>query len=166
MCHAALEKYCEEVAANAVENRVKKFRASGDVSEMLVTLAVARMISWHTGEPDDDVLTFAKVSRPDELMREAVFHAVGKYRDILRQNNGIKVKNLKRIFLPLGVNFRELDEAWLAGMESFGTARGEIAHSSIGLLHPVDPASERDTVMSLYAGLAALDGQVVKLGGL
>lgn len=77
-------------------------------------------------------------------------------------NHGIKERNLLSLFLPIGLEHQKLDPTFLAAMESFGSLRGQAAHtsSSMSVQQAVDPAEEYKRVTDLLPGLISLDSEI------
>jgi hypothetical protein len=78
---------------------------------------------------------------------------------VRRENHGIKEKNLLALLLPIGVDPTKLDPTFLAGIESFGSMRGQTAHTSsqVAIRRAVDPKEELNRVESLLPGIEAID---------
>lgn len=50
---------------------------------------------------------------------------------VKKDNHGIKEKNLTRLFLTIGLRHHDIDPVLVSELDSFGEARGEVAHSSV-----------------------------------
>jgi hypothetical protein len=74
-----------------------------------------------------------------------------------------KEKDLLRLLLPIGVREYQIDRTWIATMDSFGSARGDIAHQSFRTQQPPDPANELATVRQIVDGLRKIDALVSQL---
>jgi hypothetical protein len=73
-------------------------------------------------------------------------------------NHGIREDNLFQIFYPIGLKMSDMDNTWLATMDSFGISRGEVAHTSIKTQQPIDPATVFKKITSdILPGLMKLD---------
>lgn len=75
----------------------------------------------------------------------------------VRNNNGVKRKNVLALLLPAGVDEATLDNTWLNAMEAFGSARGHVAHSSSLVAHAIDPQTEVANVATLLKGLEPIN---------
>jgi hypothetical protein len=83
---------------------------------------------------------------------------------VRHENHGVKEKNLLALLLPIGVDHTRLDPTFMADVESFGSVRGQAAHTSSGALRQaVDPQQEFKRVMSLLPGIEAIDVQLDEL---
>jgi len=66
--------------------------------------------------------------------------------------------------LPIGVALDDLDPLWLADMETFGTLRGSVAHTSARAVStPPDPNQARLLVGRVISGLESVDASLVAL---
>jgi hypothetical protein len=105
-----------------------------------------------------------KIRRDDDSIHQMIERAVNQYREIVKENNGIKTSDLKRLIMPVGIALSDLDQTWLNSMNSFGGQRGFVAHTSrLGVKNPPDPKTEKDTVDNLLKGLKDLDDILLKL---
>jgi len=78
---------------------------------------------------------------------------------VRRENHGVKEKNLLSLLLPIGVDHTKLDPTFLAEIDSFGSLRGQAAHTSSrpGIRQALDPREELKRVESLLPGIEAID---------
>lgn len=76
-------------------------------------------------------------------------------------NNGLKEKNILRLLLPLGVSAADIDPTLLLDLSSYGSARGEVAHtSSLKVKSFIDPETEYRFTLRLAGGLIQLSNLV------
>ena len=78
-------------------------------------------------------------------------------------NHGVRERHLLKLLLPVGVKRAEIDPAWMATIDTFGSNRGQMAHSSVGVQQPPDPKTELQTVQLILKGLENLDETLAKL---
>jgi hypothetical protein len=159
LVHAEIEAFLEEIARNAVSTKASQWKNQQKISSVLFCVLAA----YHRGfidnieSPNIEPLPPAQAVKDSKTIQDVVEAATRQYMGRLVANNGIKEVNLKVIFIPLGIDFGQLDNTWVANMDSFGRARGDVAHQSTGVSHTIDPQSELATVISLLVGLKALD---------
>jgi hypothetical protein len=79
------------------------------------------------------------------------------------KNHGIREEDVLSLILPVGVQAADLDQTWLATIDSFGQERGLTAHTAGRTQQPPDPASEVQTVSQLIRGLKDVDDLLTKL---
>lgn len=83
---------------------------------------------------------------------------------VVDKNHGVKEKNILKILLPLGIELSDIDQTWLSIMESFGSTRGSIAHSSLQVQNRIDRNSEVNRInLQIVPELTNLDELIKKL---
>lgn len=118
--------------------------------------------------PRHTIVSLLAFLRPSEKsfksVREAVGYSFAKFNEAVRNNNGIKEDNLVKFLPHVGIDWSAIDGTWLSTLNSFGTARGEIAHASARVHQPIDPKGEYDTVViNILPGLKDLDNSIQRL---
>lgn len=166
LVHAEFEHYFEDIAWGAVTSRLKRRKLKGEASELLVSLALGAFANWSTEADAVELGQLFRKAKPKDAIDEVINRTVASYRLLLDSNNGIRGENLRKMLVPLGVDFRMVDDTWLTDIDQFGKDRGDVAHKTVGVTSPVDPAGEYQKVTHLFSGLNPLDDQIVKLGGL
>jgi hypothetical protein len=148
LSHAEIESYLEE-SALAIHS------AAWDLwnKHQHATLSLACLLGFSevTTGPRSIKQGNTDVSAPLQKANNA-------WREALRNNHGIKEINVLTLFLPVGIQQSELDQTMLNDLSSFGSSRGDIAHSSsvtLGAL--LDPKAEWETVEGLLVSLKSLD---------
>jgi hypothetical protein len=125
LAHAEIEAFCEQISlAKATVSK-----AFFDTSQV-VTPCLRRILSYHVANKKG---SWHEVTNPQNLNADKAFRF---YQKIIRENHGVKRKNLETILYPIGFIETELDPSWLAQMDSFGTIRGGWAHSSVRTQQP------------------------------
>jgi hypothetical protein len=79
----------------------------------------------------------------------------------MRENHGIKEKNILALLLPVGINSDNIDQEWLNLLNTFGKKRGEIAHQSAAsykTTQPIDPKEELETVKKIIGKFPGIKG--------
>jgi hypothetical protein len=146
LAHAEIEDFCESLVREKVRRAEADFRGGGRVSpalrKMLSYYVAAKQRSW------SDVISPSK---------QVVNSAVARHRKFIQDNHGIKRKNIERMLYPIGLSESRIDPTWLAQMDSFGSNRGAVAHTSGRASNPPDPLTTMTTVNQLLAGLLQLE---------
>lgn len=148
LVHAEIEAFLEEKATEVVKNAFDLWR---------VDL-----------KPRHTILSLLAFCRPTEKLAKPLMEIVGfsfgQFNQIIRDNNGIKEDNLQKFLPSAGVDWTTMDGTWLSTLNSFGTARGEVAHASARVHQPIDPKGEYETVTNrILPGLKDLDQALQKL---
>lgn len=143
LVHAEIETYLEETALLLANTALKKWNAQGRVNRSTASLLLHYDKS-HTPTPRD---TATHINT-----------AVIEFGRTVRDNHGIREKYLWSMYLPLGVDKGEVSPTLIAELDSFGTARGRVAHlSARGVKYPPDPQSTRDQTSLLLDELKDFD---------
>ncbi len=162
LAHAEIEAFLEDRALEAVT----KARAVWD-SDRHVSRVVLSLVAFSGKEmalPPDSLAApndnKAK-SWPALIdINERLIPILSAFHRLVRNDNhGIKERNLLSLFLPIGLDHQKLDPAFLVAMETFGSLRGQAAHTStnMSVQQAVDPAVEHKRVSDLLPGLISLD---------
>lgn len=152
LAHAEIEAFCEDI----VRRKAKTAKGAFDRGRG-VTPVLRKIVSYYVGKnlrPWSDVQT----PSPDIVERASQSHL-----STIQQNHGIRPSNLEKLLYPIGVVETRMDTTWLAMMDSFGTKRGGVAHSTVRAVTSPDPLTELTTVEHLLHGLLRLDRLLGKL---
>jgi len=147
LAHAEIEYYIEQRVTTLYGAAQVAFNNSGVVTKTAMSL-IAFSGKQMKAPPDNHTLR-------GNTLSDRLGTAIGSYRYILYNNNGIKQRNIISMLLPVGVELSDLDTVWLASMDSFGISRGAIAHTSFAsarTTNPPDPQQELQTVNKLVYG--------------
>ena len=79
-----------------------------------------------------------------------------QYKHSVTNNHGIRISNILRILLPVGVQETEIDAVWLSTTDGFGAKRGATAHSA-SITYTIDPQDDFKTVDQIMSGVRDLD---------
>lgn len=167
LAHAEIEFFLENLLLDLVERDYNDWRTNKTPSHTMICLLAASKLGWDDLETESMELKEIlppRIRKGDASIVFMIDRAVSQYREIVKDNNGIKSKNLKRLIMPLGISLSDLDQIWLNDMNSFGGRRGFIAHTSrLGVTNLPDPRAEKQTVDGLLIGLSELDELVLQL---
>ncbi len=148
LVHAEIEAFLEDSAREVVRSTFDSWRR--DFKPRITIVSLLAFL-----RPCDK--SFKSVS-------EAVGFSVEQFNRAVERNNGIKEDNLMKILPPAGIAWANINETWLSTLNSFGTARGEVAHASVHVHQPIDPKSEFETIhIRILPGLKDLDEELQKL---
>lgn len=113
LCHAEFEDYFESVALKLLIVAEKRWN-----DKHIANYHLASLLASHE-----------KIEKKDNIQTK-VYKIITDYRQLIRDNHGIKEHNIKKMYEPLGYNINDFDAIFLATLSSYGEMRGEIAHSS------------------------------------
>ena len=143
LVHAEIETYLEDTALSLASTALAKWTTRQRVNRGTATLLLHYDAS-HTPHPRD--------------ASTHIHNAIARFRGVVRENHGIREKYLWSMYLPLGIDKAEVSPTLIAELESFGAARGKVAHlSARGVLTPPDPQSTLDQTSLLVAELRDFD---------
>lgn len=100
---------------------------------------------------DNAELVFNNSDITDNNLISLSKKAINELREIIKGNNGIKKDSIKKMFTPLGYSISDdFDGLLITDLDSFGTKRGAIAHTStIGTNRQLDKMSTMSTIRKI-----------------
>lgn len=81
-----------------------------------------------------------------DLVDALVIHTERELKKFIKNNNGVKSKNILEMLRPIGLSGTHLDNLWLQTMDTYGEVRGSHAHNSRRAITPIDPQTEQNLV--------------------
>ena len=157
--HAEIESYLEDRVWDTVLTAKNIWDNQGKAGRVL--LCVIAFSGQEMEAPPDTInpLKGNKNVSLDKLkINRKIDIAIRCFKSVIDQNHGIKETNLLKLLLPIGIDSDDLDQAWLANMNTFGEERGEIAHSSaIKTKQTPNPADELERVKQIIEELERVD---------
>ena len=166
LAHAEIESYLEDICRTVVTDRVSAWKQERTPSNLLL----AFLACYHSGwvDYDDDhkfkVIEMARSRKGvKEAVEEIIDQAQRQFIQHLQENHGIRLKNIKTLVLPTGIDLKDLDETWIIDLDDFGKQRGLVAHGAKGTIGTMNPQDEFIRVGRLMKGLAELDKKLTAL---
>ena len=166
LAHAEFESFVEEIVWDAVVKKVSSWKNQRKPSDLIVCFLSCYHTDWDNGIDEEVAIPQSpkKHIEAAEKSAEAVIdRAVNQFRNLVDKNHGVREANIKKIVLPVGVRWSELDQTWLNTMDTFGKLRGEVAHKTIGVQQQIDPQTEYQNVQDLIIGFKKLDELIYKM---
>ena len=158
LCHAEIESYLEGWAKEIARASEVVWSKSGKVTKPLAFLMAT--LSERIKVPET-YRTNNSNDMPQRLSQITVQLFQNFYKSI-KDNNGIKERNLFVLFGPLGIPSAALGATLLPNLDNLGAIRGTHAHNSSKAVQSVlDPETEYNRVRALLSDLAALDQWLV-----
>ncbi|WP_336717302.1 HEPN domain-containing protein [Chryseobacterium mucoviscidosis] len=151
LSHAEIESYLEDIAKEKISKSLNDWNNNRKKSH-----CIKSVVSFVGNE-----ISFENDSNSKNLQYR-VNKIVSHYlRAVIDRNHGVKEKNILDLLLPIGIEWADLDTAWLATMDSFGTIRGAIAHSSFKVQSTIDRNTELDRIKNqILPELLMLDAKI------
>lgn len=149
LAHAEIEDFFERLAFQHVILSTNAWVSSGAPNKCV--MAVCLCIAFNNNFlNDEEKVTKKKVNgaNPGEVEKLVRGYALNAYRSIVRDNNGIKRKDIVKLLRPTGL-LESVSDQDIDVLESLGVMRGSFAHashSSLGLRTEMDPRSLYNTI--------------------
>ncbi|MFT5721401.1 MAG: hypothetical protein ACI9W6_001715 [Motiliproteus sp.] len=162
LVHAELESYFEEVTKKLINAQLDRWRNKKEFTLTSVSLVATYKIPLEEFESE---MSSKKTSKLHGSIDQMIESSTTEFNRLVSNNNGIKVEDLKRLLIPTGIFFDELDDISLAAINDFGKERGAVAHSSINTTkHIPDPKTESTKVNgTILSFVEDLDSKLVDL---
>lgn len=146
LCHAEFEDYFESKALKLLTLAEKRW-----TDKHIANYHLASLLVYHE-----------KIEKKDDIQTK-VYKIITDYKQLIRDNHGIKECNIKRMYEPLGYNINDFDAAFLSTLSSYGELRGEIAHlSTKHTQHSFDKYDEFDKIDEILRGIIQFE-EVIRL---
>jgi hypothetical protein len=147
--HAELESYFEDLAIDLISVCDTAYT---DTRKVSVTSVGILSYSGRGGRSPPDKTASWKDSY--FLEQEWKTCVSSHFQAIKAANNGIKERNILRMFVPLGIEPKEIDPLLLSELNSFGQLRGSVAHTS--LRHSLSPGINPKLEFDRFDGIMTL----------
>lgn len=147
LAHAEIESYLEDVVRQIADKTLAKWQASNIGSKELISVLAALK---NDPEISDRQLSSLKTTE------ETVNYSFVLFKKRITKNNGIKEKDVKALMSPIGFDIEALIPELVPLLDSFGTKRGEVAHST-SLKKEINPKDEVADVKNIHGYLEKLD---------
>lgn len=158
LSHAEIEIYLEEWAKDIARTAETLWTTSKRVTTPLAFLLAT--VADRVGIPQ--TLQGSSKDSPQRL-EDAATSLFEKYYKQIRDNHGIKEKNVLSLLAPLGVPATALGTTLLPDLDTLGTIRGKHAHGSARSVQSVlDPETEYNRIKDLLRELVVLDQWFVR----
>lgn len=147
LAHAEIESYLEDVVRQIADKTLAKWQVSNVGSKELISVLAALK---NDPEISDKQLSSLKTTE------ETVNYSFVLFKKRITKNNGIKEKDVKALMSPIGFDVEALIPELVPLLDSFGTKRGEVAHST-SLKKEINPKDEVADVKNIHGYLEKLD---------
>lgn len=118
LCHAELENYFETICIKIISKSKALYDDKSIVTKPLFSLSI--MSEKNFDEKNKNFTT--NQARLDKLY--------SNYFANIKNNNGIKEENLKKILPHIGIDMDSVDDVLLSQLTAYGVKRGQTAHST------------------------------------
>jgi RiboL-PSP-HEPN len=151
LAHAELEAYIEDRASEIAHRAEINWQTKRRHSQV-----IRKLCASHNVRANQPWMPFTK----DPLR---ITSALQSYKALVGSNHGIKETNLMKLVFPLGIQYQTIDPALINDLDTFGSFRGGIAHSSIKTQQPIDIEGQYKKVEVIIKRLKAFDRKINNL---
>jgi hypothetical protein len=141
--HGEIELYFEDVLETINEKAKNQFLINNYISK------VAHFLVAHFCKNSD----YFRASDRDKILSY-----FSKYETFISDNNGIRISNLNKLLIPIGLTVEDFDSQLIGDLDSYGNARGDLVH---GVRDPalarLDRARELRKANNILTSLANVD---------
>lgn len=146
LVHAEIEYYIENMVREVLSFIEKQWREKKKIHPSLLYLILFSSAKFEGEKVLADLTNENRINK-----------IIISFKDRIFNNNGIKEKDLMKLLVPLGINFKELDSTWLSTIDSYCKSRGDIAHQSYSVYAQLDRDTEKKNVDHIIEGIKKLD---------
>lgn len=157
LAHAEIEWYLEEITFETANIAFDKWITHGWITQPLLAMVAYAGVDLGGMPNSNQQGTIRDLDWRVEQSKNG-FNRYAK-----SGNHGIKIDNIFKLLLPVGIRESDIDQTWLYTTHSFGRLRGETAHLSNQVNHPPDPKTDVDTVRQILEGLSKIDQKLLEL---
>lgn len=166
LVHAELEAYLEDMAKSVVTAQISKWKRHRTPSNLLFAFIACYHSGWIEYDEKSQVrlIEMARSRRKiAEKIEEIVDLAQQQFIQRLKENHGVREKNLRTLILPTGIDLSELDPTWITDLDDFGRKRGDLAHLSKSTTGAINPQDEYNRIKALLRGMKELDDKLAPM---
>lgn len=146
LCHAEFEGHLERWATNIIDSALRQWK---DYRKPTLPL-IAMFAHFEHIETNDTTAT-----KIDQIIVD--------FKKRIRANNGIKSENLRKLFVPLGVDYESIDPTWVIELNQYSRHRGETVHTSAQIQQPIDVSSAMSTIDYVKEGIKEFESLLIPL---
>src|SRR3972149_9987310 len=144
LAHAEIESYIEDAALDIWKGCKSEWTNN---KRFLPSLVFLIMYSSSKFEANEHQL----------IVDERIEQILNTYQNVVSKNNGIMRKNILQLFMPLGIKYADIDSTWLSTINSYGSSRGNVAHTSFAVQQQLDMKDELNNLDLVLKGIKKLD---------
>jgi hypothetical protein len=157
LVHGELEHFIEEKARQALSSGMYKWQTEGIITRGVLNL----ILGFHQG--DQKNAKFLKLSDKD-IIKESINKCATIAEKLISDNNGITKPSFDSLSTISGFLLDEIDSVLSNELDSFGKARGDVAHTSIERVRTLNsPEIEFENAMRVVNCLQAFDERILTI---
>lgn len=123
LVHSIVEEFIEDLGLDVALQARRLFCDDGVITKALVALVTSQVLV-EVKEKSKAKIGTDLVRNLDAFSEEAF----NTYRSAVSSNNGVKPDDLRKVFVPIGIDPEAVDLALVNAMKALGEKRGGLAH--------------------------------------
>ena len=145
LSHAEFENYFEDVALFLINQANDEWKQTNKANYNLASL-----------------LAMSDKVEKNTPIQTIIGMMIGNYKKLIKDNHGIKSHNIRSMYKPIGYNIDSFDSVFISDLDTFGSFRGQIAHTS-GTRTTIllDYKTESDRVDRIINGIEQFNSDVI-----
>ncbi len=173
LAHAEIESYLEDRALEIVQKALALWNSEQRQTTItLLYLFAFTKVSVFSRQEErlnsipDNTTANGESRIIEEMLQDDFNQKLGKvfnsFRKQIKDNHGVRKRNILSLLLPIGINSNEIDVDWLNEIDDFGKKRGDFAHQSASrytTINPPNPEDELKLINRLVHGFDHIDYQ-------
>ena len=168
LAHAEIESYLEDRVLEIAQNALTFWN---DKKTTLTLVFLFAFSGLTLDKPPDSLNPGQRSQNLDDKVKfdKKLGKVFNSFCTAVKDNHGIREKNILLLLLPIGIDSEDIDVIWLQEMDSFGKKRGDFAHQSASKYkteQPPDPENELKMVNRLVHGFSAEETLSEEINGL
>lgn len=164
LVHAEIESYLEDIVRVVITDKIRAWKNGRVPSNLLLAFLACYHSGWNEYDEEQKVriIELARARKKiTDTVEEIINQAQAQFIQQLKNNHGVREKNLKMLVLPTGIDPGDLDNTWISNLDDFGKRRGDVAHRTKTTTGSINPEDEYNRVETLIKGLKDLDNKLV-----
>lgn len=150
LCHAEMESYFELVAIKLVDLSINDWNKN-----QIIRIPIAGLLSYEEKQTKSDKLS------------TIINRVVVQYRKEIQNNNhGIRRPNFDKLYGKIGINTNEFDSTFISNLDTFGTQRGAVAHTSVQVQKLINIQDVHQLVSDIINGIDDFETVIQNESGL
>lgn len=158
LAHAEIESFIEDKVEETAYVAIKSWKEHKNITTVLIGL-VGRYAK-NEGSNRMKIDEIASIKSTIDIS-ELIERSITAFHSEIIGNHGIRISNLNKMLIPIGIGLDNFNQTWIINMDNFGRGRGEVAHKSMRKYTTktlIDPKDEFNNVNLLIRdGLKKLD---------
>lgn len=162
LAHAEIESYLEDISKDTIQKAISEWKRNKKPCLTMISFIAAYHSSWLPNNDlnDAEILEIAKSRRNYQSIEKVIENASRQFLQKIKDNHGIKENNFYTLISPTGIDTESIDPDLIPNLNSYGSLRGEVAHSTRSTTRTINPQDEINQINCILNGLKDLDNKI------